>query len=225
MTTTPSALRSRTTAVLSGALLLVAVGGVGGAVAAGQIGSRDIRDHSIRQVDLAKDAVSARQLKKGAVRSVDVKDGTVQPTDLSASVHDLIATAVAGPAGPEGPEGPAGPAGGPVGPAGPAGLPGPAGAVGPAGPAGAAGAAGVSGHEVVTKQQSFSGNGVQSLTVACPAGKVAVAGGLRGDTPLNLTTTAPSAGASSWTVGFARTKTKGAGAYQVTVVATCALAS
>ncbi|GAA1479056.1 hypothetical protein GCM10009623_35020 [Nocardioides aestuarii] len=211
-----AALRSRTTAVLSGALLLVAVGGVGGAVAAGQIGSRDIEDHSIRQVDLARDSVTARQVAKGAVRSSELKDGGVRPGGLSAAVHELIATAVTGPAGPEGPEGPAGPAGGPVGPAGPE---------GPAGPAGPAGAAGVSGHQVVTKQQSFTGNGTQTLTVACPADKIALAGGLRSDTPLLVTTSAPAAGATSWTVGFARNKTKGGGSYQVTVVATCATVS
>lgn len=210
------ALRSRTTAVVSGAILLVALGGVGGAVAAGQIGSSGIKDHSVRQVDLAKNSVTARQVATNAVRSAELKNGGVRPGDLSAAVRELIATSVTGPAGPEGPEGPAGPAGGPAGPEGPQGE---------AGPAGPAGPAGVSGHEVVTKQQSFSGNGVQTLTVACPGGKTALAGGLRSDTPLNLTTSAPAAGASSWTVGFARTKTKGGGSYQVTVVATCATVS
>lgn len=219
MNTNTPAFRSRTTAVLSGAILLVALGGVGGAVAAGQIGSADIRDHSVRQVDLAKNSVTAKQVKKNAVRSGELKDGGVRPGDLSAAVHALIATAVTGPAGPAGPEGPAGPAGGPAGPQGEAGP------AGPAGPAGADGADGVAGHEVVTKQQSFSGNGAQTLTVACPGGKTALAGGLRSDAPLNLTTSAPAAGASSWTVGFARTKTKGGGSFQVTVVATCATVS
>ena len=209
MPTKYAALRSRTAAVVSGAVLLVAVGGVGGAVAAGQIGSRDIRDHSIRLDDLAKSSVSSRQLKNAGVK----------PVDLSAGVRELIATAVTGPAGPAGPEGPAGPAGGPVGPEGPAGP------EGPEGPAGPAGADGVSGYEVVTVQQSFGGNGNQVLMAQCPAGKVAIAGGLRSDAPLNLLASAPSGDGDSWTVRFARTKTKGAGGYQVSAVATCAAVS
>jgi hypothetical protein len=206
MPTKSAILRTRTTAVLASAVVLVSVGGVGGAVAAGQIGSRDIRDHSVRQVDLAKSSVSSRQLKNAGVR----------PGDLSAGVRELIATAVTGPAGPAGPEGPAGPAGGPVGPEGPA---------GPAGPEGPAGPAGVSGHEVVTAQQSFSGNGNQALAVDCPAGKAAIGGGLRSDAPLSLLASAPTGDGEGWTLRFARTKTKGAGGYQVTAVATCATVS
>ena len=119
--------RGRVTSVAVGAALLVSLGGVGGAVAAGQLGSKDIKDHSVRTVDLAKGAVGAKQLKKAAVRSKQLKNGGVRPADLSAQVQELIAAAVTGPAGPAGaagetgPMGPAGPAGGPEGPQGPAG--------------------------------------------------------------------------------------------------------
>jgi hypothetical protein len=212
----PPSLRTRTVAVASGAVLLVSLGGVGGAVAAGQLGSRDIRDHSLRAVDLAKSSVTAKQVKKAAIASGDLKDAGVRPRDLSAAVRLLIDTAVTGPAGPTGPEGPAGPAGGPVGPEGPQGP------VGPAGADGATGPAGVSGFEVVTQQGTFSGSGAQTLSVQCPGAKVAVGGGLRTGTSVDLATTAPSNGGTAWTVGFSRTKVKGGGSFNVTAVATCA---
>jgi hypothetical protein len=59
--------RSRTTAVIGGAALLVTLGGVGGAVAAGQIGSSDIRDGSVRTVDLHDQAVTGSKLAPGVL--------------------------------------------------------------------------------------------------------------------------------------------------------------
>lgn len=53
---------SRTGAVLGGAAALVMLGGVGGAVAAGQIGSADIRDGGVHRVDIHANAVSADKL-------------------------------------------------------------------------------------------------------------------------------------------------------------------
>ena len=211
-------LRSRTTSVIAGASLLVALGGVGGAVAANQIGSRDIKDGGVHAVDLSKNSVKAAKIRKGAVRSSDIKNGNVAPKDLSRSVRDLIATAVTGPAGPAGetgPAGPAGPAGGPAGPEGPA---------GPAGPEGPAGPAGVSGFELVSENGSFSGGGLKTLSVSCPAGKVALCGGLRSATTVVLSSSYPSADSSTWTATFTRSG-KARGSYNAVVSATCVLAS
>jgi hypothetical protein len=59
--------RSRTTAVIGGAALLVTLGGVGGAVASGQIGSSDIRDGSVRTVDIHDQAVTGAKLAPGVL--------------------------------------------------------------------------------------------------------------------------------------------------------------
>lgn len=210
--------RGRVTSVAIGATLLVSLGGVGGAVAAGQLGSKDIKDHSVRTVDLAKRAVGAKQLKKAAVRSRQLKNGGVMPADLSARVQELIATAVTGPAGPAGetgPMGPAGPAGGPVGPEGPQ---------GPEGPAGPAGPAGVSGYEVVNAATTLSGGGAKTVSVACPGGKVAVGGGARSDVQATLAGSYPVDAGSGWATVVSRGG-KARGAYTVTAFAVCANAS
>jgi hypothetical protein len=207
--------RGRVTSVAIGVTLLVALGGVGGAVAAGQIGSKDIKDHSVRTVDLAKKSVGSKQLKKSAVRTKQLKDGGVRAADLSGEVRELIATAVTGPAGPAGetgPEGPAGPAGGPEGPQ------------GPAGPEGPAGPAGVSGYEVVTDGTNLNGSGSRTVSVTCPAGKVAVSGGMRSDASVVLSGSFPSDAGSGWSAVVSRAG-KAKGAYVVTTYAVCANAS
>jgi hypothetical protein len=58
-------LHSRAGAVIGGAAVLVIVGGVGGAVAAGQIGSSDIRDGGVHRVDIHDHAVSSSKLSDG----------------------------------------------------------------------------------------------------------------------------------------------------------------
>ena len=60
-------------------------------------------------VQLAKDSVGTRQLKKGAVTGVKVKDGTLRRSDFAAGL--VPATGPAGPPGPQGPQGPQGPRG------------------------------------------------------------------------------------------------------------------
>jgi hypothetical protein len=59
--------RGRTTAVVAGAAVLVTVGGVGGAVAAGSIGSADIRDGGVHRVDIHDHAVSSNKLSGGVM--------------------------------------------------------------------------------------------------------------------------------------------------------------
>lgn len=76
--------------VAASAALLIGAGTVGG-YAAGMIGSKQIKDNSIR--------------------SIDIKDGTLKKRDLKPKLVDKFSQP--GPAGPEGPAGPPGPAGGP----------------------------------------------------------------------------------------------------------------
>ncbi len=114
-----NAMRSRTAAVVAGALVVVGLGATT-ATAGKLVGSKDI----------AKEAVASKH----------IKDGSIKKKDLSAGINKALGqSGEQGPAGPAGEQGPAGPAGeqGPAGPAGPAGEQGPA---GPAGVDGADGA-------------------------------------------------------------------------------------
>jgi hypothetical protein len=54
-------------AVLGAATLLMTLGGVGGAVAAGQIGSGDIRDGGVRTADIHDQAVTGSKLAPGVL--------------------------------------------------------------------------------------------------------------------------------------------------------------
>jgi len=132
-----------------------------------------------------------------------------QPTSARASLRAQPAasgpsgaTGLAGLAGPPGPQGPVGPPG-PAGPSGPPGAvgsagraagatgaaepaapAGPDGAQGPPGPPGAVGqrgADGVSGFEIVIAKVSVGGRETAAGEARCPAGKVAVGGGVLPD--------------------------------------------
>ena len=94
-------LRSRTTAVVAGAVVLTLAAG-GAAFASGAITSADIQNGSIRAVDLATGSVDHRA----------IKDGSIHKGDLHAGLLEKInAPGPQGPRGPKGPQGPAGPAG------------------------------------------------------------------------------------------------------------------
>jgi hypothetical protein len=76
-------LNNRVAAVGGAAALLIGLGGVGGAVAANTIGSHDIRNDSIR--------------------SVDVQNGTLGMRDLNDyTQHQIRQGGERGPAGPQG---------------------------------------------------------------------------------------------------------------------------
>ena len=108
----------------------------------------------------------------------------------------LPGSLLAGPAGPPGPEGPPGPPGpeGAAGAQGPpgetpsseafrmaaavVGPPGPPGPPGPLGPPGDAGQDGVSGYEVVSMKVALDPQTRAHRAVKCPAGKVALSGGV-----------------------------------------------
>jgi hypothetical protein len=64
----------RVAAVAAGAAILLSLGSFG-AVAAGMITGKDIKDGSIRQVDIGRNAVGAGEIEAGAVRLSDLSDG------------------------------------------------------------------------------------------------------------------------------------------------------
>ena len=142
----------RNGAVIAGATALLMLGGVGGAVAAGQIGSKQIKNYSVAQKDM----------KKGAVNSRVVKNGSVKPVDLSKKVRDGL-VGRAGPAGATGPQGPKGETG----------------AQGPQGEAGPQGPAGPIGGNVAASTVVVSSTTSNTATATCPAGAFAISGGGR----------------------------------------------
>ena len=151
--------------------VIVAVGVVtaatiaaGGATAASLVGSKDIKNDSIR--------------------SVDVHNGTLGVEDMNGTVQDLLKrTGAPGPKGDTGPAGAVGPAGA-AGPKGDTGAPGPTGSQGPVGPAGAKGDKGDSGLAGAYYSVAFydvgDTNAGAIATVACRAATdVAIAGGVQ----------------------------------------------
>jgi hypothetical protein len=149
-------------AVGAAAALLVGLGGIGGAVAADLIGSKDIKDNSIR--------------------SVDVRDGGLGVKDLSQQARNELAKPGSG--GADGKNGAAGPKGetGPRGPAGPRGE---------AGPKGEPGEDGISGLQAVMETSDTwpvdpapdavppERSPQQQLVAKCASGKAALGGGWR----------------------------------------------
>jgi F0F1-type ATP synthase membrane subunit c/vacuolar-type H+-ATPase subunit K len=75
-------MHSRTGAVMVGATILVALGGLGSAVAVDTIGSADIRDGAVRSVDI----------RDQGVMKVDVGPEAVGASELTASVKDKLNT-------------------------------------------------------------------------------------------------------------------------------------
>lgn len=111
----PSMLRSPAAVVATGALVLGLAATGGGAVAASLVTSSDIKDGTVRAIDLHAGAANHRV----------IKDGSVGKSDLSAFLLGKINQGgPQGPAGSQGPAGAQGPAGpqGPVGPAGDSGI-------------------------------------------------------------------------------------------------------
>lgn len=147
---------SRGGSVAVGAVVLVAIGGVGTAVGAGQISSDDIKDHSILRADLHTGAVGTRA----------VANGSVTRADLGFTVRD----------GTDGARGATGAAGarGPAGDVGPIGARGAVGADGANGVTGARGADGASAYEVYLRTFSVTRMGCRAVAtraaaVGCPS--------------------------------------------------------
>ncbi|MGZ4427335.1 MAG: hypothetical protein ACXVXC_01820 [Nocardioidaceae bacterium] len=80
---------NRVVAVATGAGIVVLLGSVG-AYAAGQIGSDDIRDNSIRSVDLHDGGVQKPDIGPGAVGGNEILDGSVAEKNLSPGVQEKL---------------------------------------------------------------------------------------------------------------------------------------
>jgi hypothetical protein len=199
----------RTSAVVGGAMVLVTLGGVSGAVAATQITSRDIKDQTIQKRDIGRGAVGSDEVLNGSLGLLDFNtrtrtwlnehgkpgprgpQGETGPAGAKGDKGDkgdtgeAGATGATGAAGATGETGPVGPQGakgdkGDQGNIGPAGPAGPAGPQGATGPTGPAGIAGV----VVKKTRTSVGwdsDGRQSISAQCAPGQYALGGGFSSD--------------------------------------------
>lgn len=152
-TETPRRRRPSSAHVTAGLALFVALGGTSyaaGSLAANSVGSSQIKASAVKSSELAKNSVT----------SVKVKDGSLMKGDFKAG------------------ELPAGAPGAP----GAQGLPGEKGAPGEKGEkgdTGTAGTNGVSGREIVKSPVIDVAAGTSEFfTVTCPAGKVAIGGGV-----------------------------------------------
>lgn len=116
--------RSRTGGVVLGATALVAIGGIGGATAAGMITSSDIKDQTIQREDIGKGGVASSEVLNHSLGMRDLND------------HTRAKINAPGPRGPAGADGTDG-------------ADGKDGAAGPAGPAGASGTNGTNGKDGV----------------------------------------------------------------------------
>jgi hypothetical protein len=90
--------------------LVVALGGTG-AYAANTIGSRDIRNGQVKNVDLAKNAVTSGSVRDGSLLAKDFKRGQL-PARPAGAAGASGASGAEGSAGPPGPAGAVGLAGG-----------------------------------------------------------------------------------------------------------------
>ena len=127
--------RSRAVAVVSGAAVLITLGGVGGAAASRLITSADIKDQTIQRVDIAT----------GGVASSEVLDGSLGMRDLNSYTRSRInRTGATGPRGATGPQGETGPQG-------------PAGANGTNGSNGSNGTNGINGYDVLPAGKTVYG--------------------------------------------------------------------
>jgi hypothetical protein len=119
----------RTLLTAAAAVAVIAATATTSATAARLVDSGDIRDNSVRSLDIR------------SIRSVDVLDGTLRPGDFSPGLAERLR----GPAGPQGATGPQGPAGAGTG------TPGPQGDRGPRGPQGEPGTPGTPGTAAVER--------------------------------------------------------------------------
>lgn len=150
--------KSGVTATVMGALVIAVVAGGSGAMAGSLVTSHDIKNQTIRSVDIARGGVGSSEVRNQSLHSVDIakggvghseiRNGTIGEPDLSSQVLTKLNTlGEKGDPGPQGPKGDTGATGamGPQGPKGDTGATGATGATGPTGPAGPTGATGATG--------------------------------------------------------------------------------
>jgi hypothetical protein len=85
----PSVLRSRAAAVATGALVIGLAATGGGAVAAGLVTSSDIKDGSVRAVDLHDNAANHRVIQDGGVHASDLSPALAKQLNSQKSVTSL----------------------------------------------------------------------------------------------------------------------------------------
>ena len=83
-------IHGRTVAVVAGTAVLVTLGGVGGAVAHGQITGADIQNNTIGTSDIATHAVKKSELGTGAVVGSKIRDGVIGEKELSLGVRTKL---------------------------------------------------------------------------------------------------------------------------------------
>jgi hypothetical protein len=175
--------------------LLVAVALIGGAILL--LGDRfdAVPGYALSQPALVRSNIAACVAEE-SLRLIATGRERCDPDETALASDRPPSPTMSAPAGPPGPQGPPGPPG-PPGPAGPAGASapvrrtgaattgaGPAGMPGPAGPPGTPGrpgADGVAGFEIVTAKVVVTKGQSAAGEARCPAGKVALGGGVLPD--------------------------------------------
>lgn len=170
-------LNRRVAAAATACAAVLALGGVGGAVAANKVTNADIAHRTIMGKNLASEAVGTRIIRYHSVKTKSINRGAVGPGKFSPAGKAYIKK-WAGKPGPEGDQGPAGPAG-PAGADGAEGPMGPAGADGATGPAGANGVSGGVTMKAVADIKYLAPGETGTATSTCPAGKVVIGGGFK----------------------------------------------
>lgn len=84
-----SILKNRTTAVVAGAAVIVALGATG-ATAAQLITSADIKNSTIQSVDVAYNSLKGTDIANSSLTGVDLANGTVGLIDLSADAKSAL---------------------------------------------------------------------------------------------------------------------------------------
>lgn len=77
----PSFLRSRTSAAVAGAIVVVALGGTG-AVAATVITGANIKDGTVAGIDIKNGSLTGADVYDGSISRNDIKDGTLTGADI-----------------------------------------------------------------------------------------------------------------------------------------------
>jgi hypothetical protein len=163
-------LNSRVSAVTGGAIVLAVASGIGGAYADDLIDSKDIKNQSIRSVDIGANEIGGSELSGGVVGWRHFNDYTQ---------HHIESLAEHGEDGKDGRDGDKGEPG-KDGAQGPKGDPGAPGAQGPKGDKGDKGEPGTRLNHIISGPMQVGDQGWAGWS--CPEGEVAVGGGQYGGT-------------------------------------------
>ena len=154
------------------------------------VGRVQIKRGAVTGPKLAKNAVTARVVRRGSLLAADFKHGEL-PVGRPGPAGATGAKGSPGAAGPTGPQGPTGPAG----PTGPQGTPGEKGDPGPQGPHA------LSNYQIVHVDSVPMDQTLKTITLDCPPGTLVLGGGeAKSSTLIDIQDARPSGGPSGWTV-------------------------